>query len=196
MLPRPRFAVLLLTLATFGLSFTGPELTAAEPSTPVTFESDIQPLLTRFGCNAGACHGKSRGQNGFALSLLGFDSDMDYAALVNEGRGRRVFSASPATSLLLRKATGLVPHGGGARFSPGSPHYELISAWLLNGAPRTPADAPQIVRVVVEPANRSLTPKESFPLRAIAEYSNGARRDVTGPGREATGQGGRQAERD
>ena len=175
------FSLLTLHFALLFSLFAIPsaDLAAAEPSSAVTFESDIQPLLTRFGCNAGACHGKSRGQNGFALSLLGFDSDMDYAALVHEGRGRRVFSASPATSLLLRKATGQVPHGGGARFAPGTPHYELISAWLLSGAPRTPADAPKIVRVVVEPANRSLVPKESFALKAIAEYSNGARRDVT-----------------
>lgn len=174
-----QFAALLLLTATIGRSFIATELSAAEPQSSVTFESDIQPLLTRFGCNSGACHGKSRGQNGFALSLLGFDSDMDYAALVNEGRGRRVFSAAPTTSLLLRKATGLIPHGGGARFVPGSPHYELISAWLLNGAPRTPADAPKIVRVVVEPSQRSLAPKEGFALHIIAEYSNGARRDVT-----------------
>src|SRR5437868_11114877 len=65
----------------------------------VTFEADIQPLLTRLGCNAGACHGKARGQNGFALSLLGFDADFDYDALVREGRGRRLFPASPDASL-------------------------------------------------------------------------------------------------
>src|SRR5262249_6858890 len=81
----------------------------------VTFEADIQPLLTRLGCNAGACHGKSRGQNGFALSLLGFDADFDYDALVHEGRGRRLFPASPDASLLLRKPSGAMPHGGGQR---------------------------------------------------------------------------------
>lgn len=144
-----------------------------------TFEFDIQPLLTRFGCNSGPCHGKSRGQNGFALSLLGFDSDFDYAALVREGRGRRVFSAAPDTSLILQKATGKVPHGGGKRFEVESPHYELLRAWIHAGAPRTPADAPKIVRVVAEPAARSLAPKESFPLKVIAEYSDGVRRDVT-----------------
>src|SRR5262245_53128623 len=77
---------------------------AAEPAQAVTFEADVQQLLTRFGCNAGACHGKSRGQNGFALSLLGFDADFDYTALVQEGRGRRVSPAAPEYSLLLRKA--------------------------------------------------------------------------------------------
>lgn len=144
-----------------------------------TFESDIQPLLTRFGCNAGACHGKSRGQNGFALSLLGFDSDFDYAALVREGRGRRVFPAAPDHSLILLKATAQVPHGGGARFDVGSPHYKLLRAWIETGVPRTPADDPKLVCVVVEPASRSLSPKQSFPLRVMAEYSDGRRRDVT-----------------
>jgi hypothetical protein len=151
----------------------------APPSKTVTFESDVQPLLTRFSCNAGACHGKSRGQNGFALSLLGFDSDFDYSALIHEARGRRVFPAAPEHSLLLRKATGQMPHGGGKKFDLGSPHYQLLLAWLQAGTPRTPADAPKIVRVVAEPVNRSLAPKESFQLKVFAEYSDGTRRDVT-----------------
>jgi hypothetical protein len=145
----------------------------------VTFESDIQPLLTRLGCNAGACHGKSRGQNGFALSLLGFDADFDYEALVHEGRGRRLFPASPDASLLLRKPSGAMPHGGGQRLMPGSAAYQLIRDWIAAGSPRTPADAPKLKRVVTEPANRRLAAKERFPLRVVAEYSDGRRRDVT-----------------
>lgn len=162
----------------FGLGASKSEPVAPASKT-ITFEFDIQPLLTRFGCNAGACHGKSRGQNGFALSLLGFDSDFDYNALIHEGRGRRVFPAAPEHSLLLRKPTGQVPHGGGKRFEVGSPHYQLLLAWLQAGALRTPADAPKIVRVVAEPANRSLAPKESFRVKVFAEYSDGSRRDVT-----------------
>ena len=145
----------------------------------VTFESDIQPQLTRLGCNAGACHGKSRGQNGFALSLLGFDSDFDYDAITHEGRGRRVFPSSAEESLLLKKGTGQLPHGGGKRLDIGSQTYLEIQAWIRNGMPRTPADAPKIVRVVTEPASRSLAPLEKFALHVIAEYSDGRRRDVT-----------------
>ncbi|MGE3779224.1 MAG: DUF1549 domain-containing protein, partial [Pirellulaceae bacterium] len=145
----------------------------------VTFESDIQPLLTRLGCNAGPCHGKSRGQNGFALSLLGFDADFDYAALIRQGRGRRVSFAAPEHSLLIRKATGQVPHGGGARLEVASPHFERLCRWLARGAPRTPPDAPRLVRVVVEPVHRMLAANESFGLRVLAEYSDGRRRDVT-----------------
>lgn len=151
----------------------------AKPAALVTFENDVQPLLTRFGCNSGPCHGKSRGQNGFALSLLGFDSDFDHDSLVQSARGRRISTAAPEMSALLQKATGKVPHGGGVRFSVDSPHYKLLRDWIAAGAPRTPADAPKLLRVVVEPSTRSLAPKESTPLKVYAEYSDGNRRDVT-----------------
>src|SRR5262249_24760622 len=143
--------------ATIVMLCHSPDLKAGDPSAArtVTFESDVQPLLTRLGCNAGACHGKSRGQNGFALSLLGFDSDFDYGALVREGRGRRVFAAAPEDSLLLKKATGQLPHGGGKRINPGTAPYEEILEWIRSGALRTPSDAPRLVRVVTEPLSRS-----------------------------------------
>ena len=65
----------------------------------MTFERDVEPILTRAGCNAGACHGKARGQNGFALSLLGFDPAHDYDAIVKEAGGRRVSRLMPAGEL-------------------------------------------------------------------------------------------------
>ncbi len=154
---------------------------ASEPnsSTAITFESDIQPLLARFGCNSGPCHGKARGQNGFALSLFGFDADLDFAAIAREGRGRRVSPASPDSSLLLQKATGRLPHGGGTRFSSESNHYELLRTWIEDGCPRTPDDAPKLTRVVVEPSNQRLVRDQSLALKVFAEYSDGSRRDVT-----------------
>lgn len=145
----------------------------------ITFESDIQPLLTRYGCNAGACHGKSRGQNGFALSLLGFDSDYDYDSLVHQARGRRLSPAAPDSSLLLQKAIGALPHGGGQKIAPESEAYRLIHDWIAAGAPRTPAEAPQLVRVEVTPEKLRLSPAESHQLSVTAVYSNGYRRDVT-----------------
>src|SRR6516165_9761468 len=95
----------------------------------VTFERDVEPILTRAGCNAGACHGKSRGQNGFALSLLGFDPNFDYAAIVKDAGGRRVSTLTAPESLLLRKATARLPHGGGPRLTPGSRAYETVLSW-------------------------------------------------------------------
>src|SRR5262245_66697273 len=88
--------------------------------TTYSFELDVLPILTAKGCNQGACHGKSRGQNGFQLSLLGFDPDFDYAALTQQARGRRVFLAAPERSLLLQKATAALAHGGGVRLEPGT----------------------------------------------------------------------------
>ena len=86
---------------------------AAEEMVVVDFENDLQPILTRFGCNSGPCHGKARGQGGFQLSLLGFDAQQDYDAIAKEGRGRRTFAGAPESSLILAKPAGKVPHGGG-----------------------------------------------------------------------------------
>jgi len=140
---------------------------------------DIQPLLTRYGCNAGACHGKSRGQNGFALSLLGFDSDQDYESLVTEARGRRIAFSGQTTSLLLQKATGLMPHAGGKRFETNSPAYRLLSEWIAAGSPRTPPTAPQLTQVRVEPQEKALQNGEKTNLKVFALYSDGSKRDVT-----------------
>src|SRR5438094_760561 len=121
-------------------------LTAFEASRPalaafdgsissVHFANDIVPLLTRHGCNAGGCHGKASGQNGFKLSLFGFDPEFDYNAIVKEARGRRVFAASPDHSLLLAKSAGSIPHGGGKRILLGSEAYRTIRRWIVQGMP-------------------------------------------------------------
>src|SRR5262249_26146950 len=82
---------------------------------PVNFTNHVVPIFTKLGCNSGGCHGKSGGQNGFALSLLGFVPEMDYNSLVNENRGRRLLPSAPENSLLLLKATGTMAHAGGKR---------------------------------------------------------------------------------
>src|SRR3954452_14668558 len=133
----------LMTLIGASLLY-GEVASAADTFTDVTFDRDVEPILTRAGCNAGACHGKARGQNGFALSLLAFDPESDHDAIVREARGRRVFPARPEESLLLRKATAQVPHGGGPRLEAGGPYYEAIRRWIAAGMPRTPADAPKL----------------------------------------------------
>src|SRR5262249_29417729 len=151
----------------------------AETRGSVTFERDIVPILTRAGCNAGACHGKARGQNGFALSLLGFDPGFDHVAIVKEARGRRVFPAAPEKSLLLRKASAQIPHGGGPRLEPGSPFYESVRRWIAAGMPHTPADAPRLERIAVAPTERTLRRRESFGLRVTAWVRDGSAEDVT-----------------
>ncbi|MFO0885370.1 MAG: hypothetical protein U0894_14475 [Pirellulales bacterium] len=87
----------------------------------VSYLNDVVPVFTKAGCNAGVCHAKANtGQNGFRLSLLGFEAKDDYDHLVHEGRGRRLFLADANASLLLLKASGKVPHGGGVRLSEDS----------------------------------------------------------------------------
>lgn len=145
----------------------------------VTFERDVQAILTRYNCNAGACHGKARGQNGFMLSLLGYDHGFDYAAIVEEARGRRVFSSNPDYSLLLRKSSGAIAHGGGRRLAPGHPQYARLVRWIEAGCPRTPADAPRLERVSVFPTERILAPNTPQQLVVTAHYSDGTTEDVT-----------------
>lgn len=164
-----------LTITLAALAFASP-LGAAEP---VTFERDVQPLLTRYGCNAGACHGKARGQNGFQLSLLAYDHDFDFNAIVTEARGRRVFPANPAFSLLLRKASGQVPHGGGKKLLEGSPEYRTLEAWIAAGTPRTPATAPALERITLSPDSRLMTFNATQQLAVTAHYSDATTRDVT-----------------
>src|SRR5688500_17389842 len=96
-----------------------PSLGLAADAKP-DFVRDVVPVLTKAGCNAGACHGSFQGRAGFRLSLLGFDPASDYEAIFKEARGRRVSPASPANSLILKKGTAAVPHGGGCRIEPGS----------------------------------------------------------------------------
>lgn len=145
----------------------------------VTFERDIVPILTRQGCNTGACHGKARGQNGFALSLLAFDHDFDFHSITQEGRGRRVFPAAPSQSLLLRKALGEVPHGGGKRLKKDSEAYQQLLQWIASGSPRTPATAPKLLGISVSPVEKSLVPGGSQPLTVTAHYSDGSTDNVT-----------------
>src|SRR6478735_8955058 len=112
------------------LAFAMPRAAAGEP---INFATDILPVLSKFGCNNGSCHGRAIGQNGFKLSLFGFDPEYDFAAIVHEGHGRRISPASPADSLLLRKATAQVAHGGGVRFTADSDAYKLLRRWIEEG---------------------------------------------------------------
>jgi hypothetical protein len=161
----------------FLMALTSVPVPTRTPS--LNLEDDVLPVLTRAGCNAGACHGKARGQNGFHLALFAYDPDFDYAALTQEGRGRRVFPAAPEHSLLLRKATARVAHGGGKRLRPGDGLYEILLHWIQQGMPRRPAGAPVPACLTLEPSTLTLSSHAEKPLRVTAQYSDGRRRDVT-----------------
>src|SRR5579872_6048993 len=111
------------------------------------FENDIETILSRHGCNSSGCHGKAEGQNGFKLSVFGFDPPADYAALTQEGRGRRVLASFPDRSLVLAKASGGVPHGGGVRIVRGSDEYRALRDWIAAGLPFGSADDPRVVAI-------------------------------------------------
>jgi len=143
------------------------------------FENDIVPLFSRFGCNSSGCHGGALGQNGFKLSVFGFDPAADRAALTKEARGRRVFFAAPEQSLLLMKATGAIAHGGGIRIAQGSPEYDTIRGWIAAGAPAGDPKAPYVTGIRVEPGERQLAMNAQQQLRVIARYSDEREADVS-----------------
>ncbi len=146
---------------------------------PVNFANDVVPVFTKFGCNSGGCHGKASGQNGFRLSLLGFEPKEDFEHLVKEARGRRLFPAAPERSLLLMKASGIMPHGGGARIEHDSAPYRVIRRWIEQGMPYGKPDDPVVARIEVYPTQRTLDRNAEQQLICIAHYSDGSTRDVT-----------------
>ena len=146
---------------------------------PLNFENQIIPVFSKYGCNASGCHGKAEGQNGFKLSVFGFDPQADHQALTMEARGRRLFFAAPEKSLLLRKASGITPHGGGTLIAPAGPEYRLLETWIGLGAPFGNEKDPTLVGIQVEPQSRQLAMLKSQQLRVTASWSDGSRRDVT-----------------
>ena len=146
---------------------------------PINFPNQVVPIFTKLGCNGGGCHGKSAGQNGFRLSLLGFEPAEDFEHLVKEARGRRIFPAAPDRSLLLLKATSAVPHGGGKRMDAGSDDYRLLIRWISQGMPYGNPTDPGIVRIGVYPDHRIMARNGRQQLAVTAIYSDGSMEDVT-----------------
>jgi hypothetical protein len=144
-----------------------------------SFVHDVEPVLTRLGCNQGACHGRGAGQNGFRLSLRGYAPEMDHLWLTREYDGRRIDSGTPENSLFLLKPLGRAPHEGGKLMSETSREYRLLLDWVRAGAPVPRKDEPDVKRVYAEPAQRTLKPGQQQQLTVFAEYADGRKRDVT-----------------
>lgn len=155
----------------------------AQESAPSSFRNDIAPALTKLGCNSGPCHGSQFGKGGFKLSLRGFDVEADYEVIVKDLKGRRVNLGNPTESLILRKPTLTIPHGGGMRFGVDSATYNVLLGWIAAGVPPPlPGDA-KLTSVESTPVSRTLSIGEKLPLRITARYSDGSERDVTGTSR-------------
>lgn len=144
-----------------------------------SFATEVIPLLTKAGCNQGACHGKGAGQNGFRLSLRGFAPEQDHKWIAREMGGRRLDPAKPEESLLLRKATAQTPHEGGRLFAPGSREYELLLNWIKAGYPGPDKAEPKVSKLELSPAAKVLKPGEEVQLVATATFADGTARDVT-----------------
>jgi len=153
---------------------------AAEPARPLGFVNDVAPILTKASCNSGGCHAKAgNGQNGFRLSLLGFEPQEDYEHIVKEGHGRRVFPAAPEQSLLLLKAANVVPHGGGKRLDPGSEGYQRLVQWISEGMAYGKETDSTLVSIEVQPKRNVIEIHGEQQLKVLAHYSDGHTGDVT-----------------
>ncbi len=148
-------------------------------SPPIGFDSHVRPIIGRLGCNAGACHASQFGKGGFVLSVFGYDSDMDYGALVRDRSQRRVNFLEPDESLFLKKPTMQMPHGGGQRLLKNSVDYKTLVAWIKSGAPGPQKDALKVTKLEVFPPRRIAAPDQTQQLRIVAHYSDDTRRDVT-----------------
>ena len=155
------------------------EVKSVGENLPLNFTNQVVPIFTKLGCNSGGCHGKLAGQNGFRLSLLGFEPDLDYTTLVKEARGRRLFPANPDASLFLLKAIGKAPHGGGKKMEPDSDEYKLVRRWIAAGMPWGEEKDPTVTKISVFPEHRVLSRGSKQQFAVYAHYSNGAVEDIT-----------------
>ena len=154
------------------------KVTSAEAA-PISFTNDFVPILSKYGCNGGGCHGKADGQNGFKLSLFGYEPWNDHDYLVRDSRGRRIFRAAPEHSLLLLKATGEIPHQGGSRLKKSSADYQTIVRWIKQGLPNDPKEFPKATSISVYPKERLTQAHAKQQLRVTAHFSDNTTRDIT-----------------
>eukprot|EP00913_Durusdinium_trenchii_P005685 g5303.t1 len=144
----------------------------------IDFERHVVGLMGQLGCNAGACHGSFQGKGGFRLSLFGYSSDFDYKSLTRDHFGRRISTARPSESLLLRKPTMQTAHEGGRRMKTGSWQYRVIHRWIADGAKRTPGSG-AVAELRLLPENLTLSDRSPKQLRVVARFTDGAEEDVT-----------------
>ncbi len=145
----------------------------------ISFVADVQPLISRLGCNQGTCHGAKDGKAEFKLSLRGYDPLLDHRALTDDIGARRFNRVAPDQSLMLRKASGAIPHVGGVRTTPDEPAYQLLRQWVASGA-KLDLESPRVTSIKVFPENPTVPlAGMTQQLAVMATYSDGSQRDVT-----------------
>ena len=154
----------------------GPDPSQLHPS----FRNEVMAILSKAGCNAGACHGNKSGKGGMKLSLRGQDPDIDFDVLAREQYGRRVNLLEPSQSLLLLKSTAKIPHEGGVRFTSNSPEYKILANWIKDGALRKNESEVSLISLQVTPATQVLIePAKKVQIKVTATFSDGSKKDVT-----------------
>ena len=156
------------------LCFFAPLLGAiAKPS----YSRDVIAVLSKAGCNGGACHGNQNGKGGFKLSLWGENPKADFNALHSGGR---INTNKPTASKLILKPTLQVKHEGKKRFDTSSAEYLILLDWIRRGAVDDSLIVPHLKSLSVSPEVAILTAvKNSLDLKVTATFSNGEKRDVT-----------------
>jgi hypothetical protein len=167
----------IILIASLFLSIATPR---AADAAPISFRNDVMAILSKSGCNAGACHGNANGKASFKLSLRGESSDLDHAALTQDQFNRRVDLMEPDQSLILLKASAQLAHEGGQRFKTNSWEYSAFAQWVAAGATNDLATAPRLQALEVSPRESILIePTNTIQITATARFSNGKSRDVT-----------------
>jgi hypothetical protein len=144
-----------------------------------SFRNDVIPMMTKIGCNSGACHGALAGKGGFKLSLRGYAPEVDHFVMTRQALSRRVDLVEPAQSLVLLKPTMSINHGGGQKLEVGSSDFQILADWIASGAPGPKPDDPQIQRLEVLPSAATLGPKDKLQVLVRAWYADGRSKDVT-----------------
>ncbi|HEV8606057.1 MAG TPA: DUF1549 and DUF1553 domain-containing protein [Tepidisphaeraceae bacterium] len=154
-----------------------PALAGAEE---ISFRNDVMAVLSKAGCNAGACHGNKSGKAGFKLSLRGQDPDVDYLTLTRDTFARRTNPLEPDQSLILLKPTTAIAHEGGMRFARESHEYQILRNWIAAGTPPDSAATPRLTSIAVSPAEQILVdPQKSTQIRVTATFSDGSQKDAS-----------------
>ena len=169
-----------LTISAGGRQIKVPVVVESLASPPVSFVREVEPILSKAGCNQGTCHGSAKGKNGFKLSLRGYDPEFDHHALIDDVLARRFNRSDAGQSLMLLKPTGAVPHRGGVLMKPGSRYYALLKKWIEEGGKSDASTIKRVSSVEAIPSVPNVTlPGMSQKMIVIAHYPDGSSRDVT-----------------
>ncbi len=150
-----------------------------EKQSGLSFRHDVLPILSKAGCNSGACHGALAGKGGFRLSLRGYDHDADHFNIVKQDRGRRIEFADPGRSLILAKPSGGMPHKGGIRFETDSPEYQLLARWISTGAIGPQVTDPEVNSIRIFPKRSIQQRGKTQQMIVQAHFSDARLLDAT-----------------